>query len=98
MIPLLLCLPQTLVAALSVYDYVPSSLRSGAGGWSLDRRNDIPEVGYYDPLEYGGYMLTVSAPLSTFFLVPGGLLFWGSLSLDTGITPLGTREDVRSDG
>ena len=66
-IPLLLCLPQTLVAAFSVYDYVPSSLRSGwlrgpaGGGGSLVRRN---ELGYYNPVDYGGYMLTVSFPLS----------------------------------
>jgi len=65
-IPLLLCLPQTLVAALSVYDYVPSSLRSGwlrggVGGGSLVRRNGGPELGYYDPLDYGGYLLTVSS-------------------------------------
>ena len=65
-IPLLLCLPQTLVAAFSVYDYVPSSLRSGwlrggvGGGGSLVRRNGGAELGYYNPLDYGGYMLTVS--------------------------------------
>ena len=65
-IPLLLCLPQTLVAAFSVYDYVPSSLRSGwlrdgvGGGGSLVRRNGDAELGYYNPLDYGGYMLTVS--------------------------------------
>jgi len=65
-IPLLLCLPQTLVAAFSVHDYVPSSLRSGwlrggvGGGGSLVRRNSGVESGYYNPLDYGGYMLTVS--------------------------------------
>jgi len=56
-IPLLLCLPHTLVAAFSIYDYIPSSL--GSGG-SLVRRAEVPELGYYNPLDYGGYMMTVS--------------------------------------
>ena len=68
----LLCLPHALVAAFNVYDYMPSSF--GSGGGSLVRRADVPEAGYYDPLDYGGYMLTVSFhPSLPSFTVSGGL-------------------------
>ena len=65
-LPLLLCLPYTLVAAFSIYDYIPSNLGSSDGRSTLVRRADVPELGYYNPLDYGGYMMTVS------FLFPQG--------------------------
>ncbi|KAF9783305.1 hypothetical protein BJ322DRAFT_145059 [Thelephora terrestris] len=59
-IPLLLCLPHTLVAAFSVYDYIPSSFGSPGtrSGGSLVRRDELSEYGFYNPLDYGGYMMT----------------------------------------
>ena len=87
-IPLLLCLPHTLVAAFSIRDYIPSALgspRFGGGGSALVRRADVPEAGFFNPLDYGGYMMTVSSPpLSAFsgglplvpFLGHGHLAIW----------------------
>ena len=66
-LPLLLCLPHTLVAAFSIYDYIPPSLGNlgtSDGRSALVRRAEVPELGYYNPLDYGGYMMTVS------FLLP----------------------------
>ena len=63
-IPLLLSLPHTLVAAFRIYDYIPSAF-GGVGsrsGGSLVRRDDLSQLGFYNPLDYGGYMLTVSLP------------------------------------
>ena len=63
-IPLLLCLPRTLVAALSINDYLLSSAGSfgSKGGGSLAKRNDsdFSQWGFYNPLDTGGYMITVS--------------------------------------
>lgn len=78
-IPLLLCPPNTLVAAFGVYDYITSSLGSAgtrSGGGSLVRRDELSEYGFYNPLDYGGYMLTVSFPLLFSLALPpfsGGL-------------------------
>lgn len=94
-IPLLLWLPHTLVAAFSIHDYIPSALgspRFSGGGSALVRRADVPEAGYYNPLDYGGYMMTVSfSPLH--FLPP--LLVgrpWCPF-LDTAILLSGTTSD-----
>lgn len=63
-IPLLLCLPRTLVAALSINDYLRSSPGGfgSRGGGSLAKRNDsdFSQWGFYNPLDTGGYMVTVS--------------------------------------
>ena len=80
-LPLSLCLPHTLVAAFRIYDYIPSSLgslRSSGGRSMLVRRADVPESGYYNPSDYGGYMMTVSfcfLPLLCSSTLSGGLLF-----------------------
>ena len=62
-IPLLLCLQNTLVSAFGIYDYFHSSLGVGSrSGGSLVRRDELSQVGFYNPLNYGGYMMTVSFP------------------------------------
>lgn len=77
-IPLLLLLPHTLVAALSSYDYTPSPLENlwlNDGRSTLARRADADPLGYYIPMDYGGYLMTVSCSLSLrFLLVPFGYL------------------------
>ena len=95
-IPLLLCLPHTLVAAFSIFDYIPSSLgRLGSSsGRSLVRRNDVPESGYYNPLDYGGYMMTVSLSSLLSFTASGGL----SLVPFSGYGCFAAWGSVRSDG
>lgn len=63
-IPLLLCLPNALVSASRLHDYTPS-YSGGArqrGGGSLVRRDELSDLGFYNPIDYGGYMLTVSSP------------------------------------
>ncbi|KAF9642558.1 hypothetical protein BDM02DRAFT_3105500 [Thelephora ganbajun] len=59
-IPHLLCLHHTLVAAAGIYDHIPSSLANlwSSSRESLARRNAVPGLGYYNPIDYGGYMLT----------------------------------------
>ena len=79
-LPLSLCLPHTLVAAFSIYDYIPSSLGnlgSSDGRSRLVRRAEVPELGYYNPSDYGGYMMTVSFLLS-FSTFPPSLAVYSS--------------------
>ena len=95
-IPLLLCFPQAFAAAVNIYDYIPSrSLLSGGwrSGGSLERRTEVPGTGYYNPLDYGGSMLTVSSP--HFYLL--SLLWWAAIGA-LSRTPVTSWDDVKSDG
>src|SRR5258708_36348926 len=76
-IPLLLCLPHTLVTAFTIYDRIPSPLQAAESRnpRSLVRRDELSEFGFYNPLDYGGYMLTVSSS-SSFLSSPPFNVLW----------------------
>lgn len=77
---------------------MPSSL-GGAGSRSLGqlvRRDELSELGFYNPIDYGGYMMTVSlSPSSSYALA---LFSGGSPSVSfPGYGDLAFRDDVEFD-